>query len=883
MATRIANNSFHAPILDMIADPIIWVLPVYNDQNEVVDFKVEYANRPAVNGLQHPKGELVGLQILKDGVPSHESAPANFQHFLSVFVTGEVKEYSFIAHHSNRQYETVRRMYEGGVLSTTRDRNEQREAERKEKEKSQLLNAIVDHAPTGIVVYEAIRDDDGIIDDFRIKLYNDVLHELTGIPEKDRKEKTFKEILKQVSALELFEKYVHIVESGEPFSLEYFSPNTNAWLQLSVVKLGDGFLILLSDINEEKKSHQALKAQTQRLSTILNSSFNCVFTCDAVRNEAGKIIDLRYTQINTMYTNMIGKSAEEVIGKTMMELFPTAKPTGAFEKHCEVIETGISQRFEVRYQGEGLDAWYDTSSVKLGDGVVVTFADISKDKQAAIEVERQKNLLNSILMHSSNGISVTEVIRDKDEQVIDARTILANDAAVQYIGLPKEVLFSKTATELDPEIMNSTYSQLYNKTLETGEPSLLQYFLELTGRWLELTISRMDKDRVIHIFTDVTSIKQAQLELERAAAEMKTVFNAAQTGMFTLLPVYDENEELIDFKFLMANPTISSYVGELPETLQGELGSKWFPQYKENGVFEMYKQSYLSGETMRQEIYVDVQGTERYLDLQCVKVGEHLLVSFTDHTELRTVQHQLEQTIEELRRSNASLEEFAYAASHDLQEPLRKIHTFAEKLKMDMYDGLAPNQQRMFDRIESATERMRTLINDLLTYSRVSVEPLKFEQVDLNNVVQQVISDLETSIADTKAVIHVGDLPEVNGDERQLRQMFQNLLGNALKYRKQEVAPIIHISAKQVKDVLLRPDEKKTFEQVDVTDNGIGFSQEYAEKIFQVFQRLHGRAEYEGTGVGLAIVEKVVKNHHGYISAKGEPGVGATFSVGLPS
>jgi light-regulated signal transduction histidine kinase (bacteriophytochrome) len=268
--------------------------------------------------------------------------------------------------------------------------------------------------------------------------------------------------------------------------------------------------------------------------------------------------------------------------------------------------------------------------------------------------------------------------------------------------------------------------------------------------------------------------------------------------------------------------------------------------------------------------------------------NDRLIHIFTDVTPMKETELQLMRTVEELKRTNANLEEFAYAASHDLQEPLRKIQYFSERLKTSLAAAMPQEERKMLERIEAATSRMWQLIEDLLQYSRVSVRPDALKQVALNDLVHRVMQDFEPTIIQTGAKINIHPLPHINGDERQLHQLFQNLIGNALKYRKPDEKPEVTIRSAMLPPThpLLQhvPDAKKeAYHLIEISDNGIGFQQEQAEKIFQVFHRLHGRSEYEGTGIGLAIVQKVVKNHGGLIIAQGEPDKGATFRILLPA
>ncbi|OLY94294.1 hypothetical protein SAMN05444008_105128 [Cnuella takakiae] len=243
---------------------------------------------------------------------------------------------------------------------------------------------------------------------------------------------------------------------------------------------------------------------------------------------------------------------------------------------------------------------------------------------------------------------------------------------------------------------------------------------------------------------------------------------------------------------------------------------------------------------------------------------------------------------EELKRSNASLEQFAYAASHDMKEPIRKIHFFSDRLKGRLADKMDVEDFRMFEKLEKASKRMSTLIDDLLAYSQISEGAVDLGQVDLNKKVQLVLEDLELELQDKKASVNVGVLPVVTGNRRQFQQLFQNLISNAFKYSKHDQPPVVDIHAQVVIGSQVKPDlpgkgNGRKYHLLEVRDNGIGFNQEDAERIFDVFTRLHGNSEYSGTGVGLSIVRKVVDSHGGYIWAESTPGKGSTFKILLPT
>ena len=564
-----------------------------------------------------------------------------------------------------------------------------------------------------------------------------------------------------------------------------------------------------------------------------------------------------------------------------------------------VYTTG--ERSEVTVFNPILNKYARVLRVKLREGVLNVVQDITHEQlvirkleeqatqleERSRELQAQKSLIDNILEKTSNGISVSKVFRDERGKIVDALTILANDAAVKYIGFPKDVYLSKRATEIEPTIIGSPYYQACIKTLETGEPFVMQYYVESTGKWLELTVSKMDYSHLIQVFSDITAIKKVQLQLEKAASTLKTVFDSAQTGMYTLIPEYDETGEIFDFRFGMVNSTVSSYVNKKPQALEGEQMSKWYPGYLTNGVLQMYKHTFETGEPQRRELHYHVEDREYYLDVQSAKIDEQLLVTFNDYTSLRKSQLDLQETVQALERSNTNLEDFAHAASHDMKEPLRKILTYTDKLRTTLGPRMTEAEFKMCERVLLSAERMQILVDDLLEFSQVSTEPAKLEVVDLNEKIERVLADLELPIEEKKAEIITHSLPSLTGNRRQLQQLFHNLIGNALKYSRPGVPPRIEITCRVAygREFFARiPPElaNNRFYLIEVSDNGIGFEPQYAEQIFKMFQRLHGKSEYSGTGVGLSIARKVVQNHDGYIWAEGELQRGATFKVLLP-
>jgi PAS domain S-box-containing protein len=256
-----------------------------------------------------------------------------------------------------------------------------------------------------------------------------------------------------------------------------------------------------------------------------------------------------------------------------------------------------------------------------------------------------------------------------------------------------------------------------------------------------------------------------------------------------------------------------------------------------------------------------------------------------DITKRKADEEKLQRFAEQLERSNAELQNFASVASHDLQEPLRKIQAFGDRLRTKCSDQLGEQGRDYLERMQNAAHRMQTLIQDLLQLSRITSRAQPFQSCDLNKIVTEVISDLEVRIEQTRGQMEVGDLPTIDADPLQMRQLFQNLIANALKFHQPDAPPAVRISSELLTaaDHSLagaRPRDRIT--RIRVQDNGIGFDPKFADQIFVVFQRLHTKQEYEGTGIGLAVCRKITDRHGGTIVAHSEPGQGATFEITLP-
>lgn len=351
-------------------------------------------------------------------------------------------------------------------------------------------------------------------------------------------------------------------------------------------------------------------------------------------------------------------------------------------------------------------------------------------------------------------------------------------------------------------------------------------------------------------------------------------------------------------RFVLNNPTHAKAFGlDSPEEMKGKTDFDFFPRELATQFYLDEQRTIETGEpVINQEQYKnnprDPDSPKRWSISSKVlwrdRQGNILgTVGVTrDIHEMKAAQEALHNSEEKLRqlaaqleRSNRELADFAYVASHDLQEPLRKITVFGERLK-ELNANLAPESGDCLNRMQKAAGRMQVLINDLLAFSRVTTRAQPFTSVNLAETAAGVLEDLEGRLEMVKGQVEVGTLPVIDAEPLQMRQLLQNLIGNALKFRRPEVPPVVNVGAQIIPDP--ESPEKKLC-RLTVSDNGIGFDEKYVDRIFNAFQRLHTRDEYEGTGMGLAIVRKIALYHGGNITAKSSPGEGSTFILTIPA
>ncbi len=577
-------------------------------------------------------------------------------------------------------------------------------------------------------------------------------------------------------------------------------------------------------------------------------------------------------------------------------------------------------------------------------GALSRFSGIAQDVTELVQAQHIKEESQSQLLALFEQSPVALAIFSADDDLVYQ---WANTFYGELVARPIQALVGKPLLEALPELQGQGFEEILKAVIATGTPFVAPEVaadILRDGRLTTLYVSITYQPRktpqgqvegILVVATDVTQQVQSRTVIQDREALFQKLVSQAPMGICVLdaatLVAENLNEHFVEVAGKPYEAILGKYywdtfaevaflfedilrrVIETGETyyddeVQIELIRHGKPELMYiNYVYDAIRDQ--AGKTQKVVVWVVDVTTEvrtrqqlaesetRYRLLSETleqQVHQRTVALATANNELATKNQEymaLNEALHEanflLKRSNENLQTFAFVASHDLQEPLRKIQQFGDLLKTGHTEA-RDGELVYVERMQSAAGRMSMLITDLLDFSRIANQPQISAPVALDQVVDAVLTDLELLRSETQARVEVNPLPVVVGHAGQLGQLFQNLLSNALKFRRSDRTPSIQIKSERLSadhlPLAVKPSRSApTYYQIDVTDNGIGFDEQYVDRIFQVFQRLHGKHEYAGTGIGLAICEKVVVNHGGAITARSQPGQGSTFSIYFPA
>lgn len=758
------------------------------------------------------------------------------------------------------------------------------------------------------------------------------------------------------------------------------------------------------DIEEIKAAKDQLAASEARLAGIVDSSLDSVMAFQSVRDENGHIVDFEWIYVNTRAADMVGRDVESLIGRRLLVEMPGNREEGLFDDYVRVVEEGNPNVREFYYEHEDVEAYLVNTSVKLGDGFMVAFRDVTPERLREEELRSSQRLLahaqtlakmgswqwdpqsgelswsdelyriygldpgdavsfesyieavvpddreriaavvsrvletrepfsyeerirrpdGSIRLLSSTGevlednegyVSVVGVCQDITESREAEERLLRSERRLQYaqriahlgswdwdlatdqvtvshemariLGLETESLSferfiecvheedrARVERELRRAIDEKAEFKFYYTIVRAGEERILRAEGEL------VCDARGEAQRVFSTGHDVTEIRRAEEQIR----ESEQRFRQLADQISDLVGVHDP-----DGRYAYVSPSSTRILGYEPHEMIGRTPLEFVhpddASRLENLTVSTREVDH-PGEAIVRMKHRD--GSWLWLEMVTTTItNEHgdvtsIQTSARDVTARVEAQQVAARSSAVLAQRNRELQDFAYVASHDLQEPLRKIRAFADLVIDEAGEKLDEDNRFYLTRIQESAARMTTLISDLLAFSRIATRGKPFADVSLQDIVEEVVSDLEYLIRDSEGTIAYDELPTFRADRTQIRQLMQNLIGNGLKFKREDVRSHISIRGGILRDALHPGMDIEPLVEIIVEDNGIGFEEKYLDRIFTPFQRLHSRAEYAGTGMGLAICRRIVERHGGFITAGSSPGAGSRFVVRLP-
>ncbi|MFN8458848.1 MAG: PAS domain S-box protein [Anaerolineae bacterium] len=823
-----------------------------------------YLNVAAEKHNRRPNQELLGRKYTEIW-PGIESRPvfAMIKRCMEERVSGQLENRFAYLDGSIGWFELKIQPVPEGILILSFDITERKQAEKTSQLKDELLHLTGEMAQVGGWEFDADT------------LQGTWTDEVARIHDLDPEQATNVELgvsfyLPQ-SRQKIDQAIKEALELARPYDLELemvSAKGQHKWVRTMGLPITEGSRVIkvrgiFQDVTERKQAEAKLRESEARFHGTLDAMQEGVLLIGR---------DWRYLYINKSAETQGRRLAEELLGKTVMECWPGFEATDYFQLEQKVMQERLPAQIEGPFTFPDSEThWFRWNIQPAPEGLLIVTQDITESKQAEqerhIALEKYRVLFETFPL----GISVTDAAGNLLEVNRESERLLGisreNHTQRTYDD-PEWRIVRPDGTPMPPDEYASVRALQEKRLVENVEMGIVNAADEIT--WLNVTAVPLSLEGygVVITYGDITERKRVEEELRESEERYRKLLEFAPVA----IAVHS------DGKIVFINRTGARLLGATSEdeiigrSVLGIIHPAGLNQVQERmarlmaGEQELYP---------AEDVYVKLDGTPINVEVTVTpllyrgKPAFQAIVS--DITERKRAEAELQETLKELKRSNAELEQFAYIASHDLQEPLRAVAGMVQLLQKKYQGHLDERADLYINHLVEAAARMQRLINDLLVYSRVGRRGQPFAPVNTVTCVQLALKNLEAAIHESRASITWDNLPTVTADSTQLSQLLQNLIGNALKFRGDQ-EPQIHISAVKVDKAW----------QFSVRDNGIGIEPQYFERIFQVFQRLHTREEYPGTGIGLALCQKIVERHGGVIWVESQMGQGSTFYFTLP-
>ncbi len=762
-----------------------------------------------------------------------------------------------------------------GILATLTDQSERRKTEQQLRDNEKRYRSLVQNSKDMLLVYGS---------DGRVSNVNTATEETLGYAPGEMIGKSGYSFVHHDDLVESQKFFKRLIENpGAKISTEFrVVRKDGTWLDVEgvAVNLLDdpeirSIVANARDITDRKKTESALRHSEAMFGSLVESLTQNVFRKD---------LEGRFTFVNENFCRLVGRPKGDILGKTDFDIFPFEMAQKFRNDDLAVIAAGqVFEAVEENRSPDGRRIFVRVvkTPVRNSEGTIIElqgmFWDVTEETLAVERLKESEERWRTFVETLPVGVYRTTPSRDSS-------FIAANRAMAQMFGCAttEELLRHKPGDlHFDQEHREEYFRRIARDQRVVDMEMRLQK-VDGTPIWVRNTTAanRDETGKIAYydgVIEDITEQKKAEADLSASRQKYLNLIDNVTDGLY---------EVDLAGNMTFANRALLELLGREHEELMGQNNRAYMDEENARKVFEVFNEVFRTGEAHRGYVYelIAKDGEKKFVEgsisLMRDSVGaptgffgviRDITVRRKAELALEEKTRQIERANHDLVRKNAELDEFTYIASHDLQEPLRKLTAFTDFLKKDIGEGLSPRVEKDLNFIVDAANRMQTLVQDLLQLSRVGKAAMKRERVPLNECVRAALDALAIRIESAGAEIVQDELPEVWGDRTLLTQLFQNLIGNALKFIPEGVKPKIHVTYELTNDQAV----------LGVKDNGIGIKPEYAEQIFSPFKRLHGRDKYEGSGIGLSICRKAVERHGGTIWVESELGRGAYFKFTL--